>query len=174
MTILQLIIVAVAVILLGIVIGVRRARLCGSSGGGSCRSQSTALTSALSTTLTTTLTTALTAGGSFLAAISRPASCPRRIAPTLAASNRCPAVRLVRIEIFNRWGAGVIAYSIICAIKIKWQRWVMLRIRYLVVYPLLMLCSLSPAEVVGKGGGAKPIICVGWLREALLIGGNVS
>ena len=120
------------------------------------------------------MATSLGARGSFLAAVTRPASCPGRIAPTFATSNRCPAVRLVRIEIFNRWRGDVVAFSIIRTVNVKWQRRVLLRIGELVVRPLLMLGCLSPVEVVGEGGLSEPVVCVRGLDEALSRGENVS
>ena len=92
---------------------------------------------------------------------------PRRFAPTFAARNGRPAVRLVRVEILNRWRGGVVPYGIIGAVEVKWQGRVVLRIGFLVVGPLLMLGCLSPYEVVGQGRLRKPVVCVGGLNEAL-------
>ena len=54
-----------------------------------------------------------------LAAAARPASFPRRIAPTFATGNGCPAVCLVRIEIFRRWRGGVVAFGVVRTIDVK-------------------------------------------------------
>ena len=108
----------VTVILIGHVVGSSGAGLCGNSGGGGRRSCSATLSAGAAYRHTRRV------GGArsnTLAAITCPTSCPRRVAPTLTTGNRCPAVRLVRIEIFNRWGAGVVAYSVIRAVEVKRQ-----------------------------------------------------
>ena len=145
----QLIGAVVTVVLVGPTTGTRRARLRGSGGGGSC---SRCDRGARSNTL---------------AAVARLTRCPGRVAPTLATGNRCPAVRLVRIEIFNRWRGGVVAYSVIRAVEVTWQWRVLLRVGKLVVHPLLMLSCLSPFEVVREGRCGEPVVCVGRLNETL-------
>ena len=176
----QLIVAVVTFVLLGPIADTSRAGLCGSSGGGSCRSHSATLSATLTLALVTSLTAALSAVDScsssrryrgarsnFLATVTRPTSCPRRVAPTFATSDRCPAIRLVRIEILNRWRGSVVAYGIIRTIKVKRQGRVLLRIGNLIVDPLLMLSCLSPVEIIGQGGCREPIVCVGGLNEAL-------
>ena len=87
--------------------------------------------------------------------------------PAFAASNRGPAVRLVRVEVLNRRRGGVVAYGIIRTVEVTWQRRILLRVGELVVHPLLMLGCLGPGEVVGQGGRGEPVFGVGGLDETL-------
>ena len=97
----------------------------------------------------------------------RPASCPRRIAPSLAAGDRRPAVRLVGVEILRWRRGGVVALGIIRTVDVRRQWRVMVRVGFLVVRPLLMLGRLGPVEVAGERGLREPVVCVGGLDEAL-------
>ena len=83
-----------------------------SNAGGIEKNHSTALTAPVATALTLALAASLSAAGTccssrarsnLLATVTRPAGRAGRVAPTFATGDRSPAVRLVRIEIFNRW-----------------------------------------------------------------------
>lgn len=105
-----------------------------------------------------------------LVAATRPAGFPRRIAPTFAAGDGCPAVRFVRVEILNRRRGGVVADGVVGAVEVQRQGRVVFRVGFLVVGPLLVLGCLSPAEVVGEGRLGEPVIRVGVLNETLSSG----
>ena len=125
------------------------------NGVGRCHeSQSSTLTVALSAGFTAALSTVvsathvddMSAGAAFTIA-TRPTGFAGRITPAFTTSDRCPAIRLVGIEILNGRRGGVVALGIVCAVGIKRQWRVVIGIGLLIVLPLLMLGCLSPIEV---------------------------